>query len=598
MATNINEILNAARDDRVETKIISLEEEPKPLYDIVTRIKLILKRTQYEDIAKLSNYDLFQLYFCFNNDTMSMIHTGQIQYFDASISYEELYGIIEESKDYINTWSFSKTYNALRKVIDAKTQQELINACQQLGLNPYIISYDIKQAFIAMTNLLFYRAEVERIQKSNKTTSLKKKELRDLYNKIMSETISIIVERYDSTKRFYRERKEACEIKLRCIDELIAASDAGELETMDLIEGTWHQYLSTTVLNPLYDHLLDNQYKRHQKVTKKNQELNDQINETQFINYLYQNNIDPSSLDEKTLQEANNSNFDELIIKIEFFKRIGYTLPEILINYLATIFTIEISIINKLNTYLDKHIIKPETIHNNLSIINSINIIDTNYSILKPIIDINSIYYDDKILLLEPTEIKRRISILALYKNFSKNNYMFLLSNIKYLKIYDLMLENNIPLYLLITICKQYNPLLTIKKILICQQLDIPYEKDGILIKEIKRPNSFMCPDENIDDYIDNAVSLYSTENVKSSEVTDIETTDFIKDLDIHHKRKDTYVFGNTTISRPKVLRNLQTVKNKKQRLKEHLFFAMISDSILDEGNIQELKNATMKKTI
>lgn len=598
MATNINEILNAARDDRVETKIISLEEEPKPLYDIVTRIKLILKRTQYEDIAKLSNYDLFQLYFCFNNDTMSMIHTGQIQYFDASISYEELYGIIEESKDYINTWSFSKTYNALRKVIDAKTQQELINACQQLGLNPYIISYDIKQAFIAMTNLLFYRAEVERIQKSNKTTSLKKKELRDLYNKIMSETISIIVERYDSTKRFYRERKEACEIKLRCIDELIAASDAGELETMDLIEGTWHQYLSTTVLNPLYDHLLDNQYKRHQKVTKKNQELNDQINETQFINYLYQNNIDPSSLDEKTLQEANNSNFDELIIKIEFFKRIGYTLPEILINYLATIFTIEISIINKLNTYLDKHIIKPETIHNNLSIINSINIIDTNYSILKPIIDINSIYYDDKILLLEPTEIKRRISILALYKNFSKNNYMFLLSNIKYLKIYDLMLENNIPLYLLITICKQYNPLLTIKKILICQQLDIPYEKDGILIKEIKRPNSFMCPDENIDDYIDNAVSFYSTENVKSSEVTDIETTDFIKDLDIHHKRKDTYVFGNTTISRPKVLRNLQTLKNKKQRLKEHLFFAIISDSILDEGNIQELKNATMKKTI
>ena len=598
MATNINEILNAARDDRVETKIISLEEEPKPLYDIVTRIKLILKRTQYEDIAKLSNYDLFQLYFCFNNDTMSMIHTGQIQYFDASISYEELYGIIEESKDYINTWSFSKTYNALRKVIDAKTQQELINACQQLGLNPYIISYDIKQAFIAMTNLLFYRAEVERIQKSNKTTSLKKKELRDLYNKIMSETISIIVERYDSTKRFYRERKEACEIKLRCIDELIAASDAGELETMDLIEGTWHQYLSTTVLNPLYDHLFDNQYKRHQKVTKKNQELNDQINETQFINYLYQNNIDPSSLDEKTLQEANNSNFDELIIKIEFFKRIGYTLPEILINYLATIFTIEISIINKLNTYLDKHIIKPETIHNNLSIINSINIIDTNYSILKPIIDINSIYYDDKILLLEPTEIKRRISILALYKNFSKNNYMFLLSNIKYLKIYDLMLENNIPLYLLITISKQYNPLLTIKKILICQQLDIPYEKDGILIKEIKRPNSFMCPDENIDDYIDNVVSFYSTENVKSSEVTDIETTDFIKDLDIHHKRKDTYVFGNTTISRPKVLRNLQTVKNKKQRLKEHLFFAMISDSILDEGNIQELKNATMKKTI
>lgn len=598
MTTNINEILNAARDDRVETKLISLEEEPKELYDIVTRIKLMLKRTQYEELANLSNYDLFKLYFCFNNDTMSMIHTGQIQYFDASVSYEELYNIIEESKDYINTWTFSKTYNILRKVIDAKTQQDLINSCQQLGLNPYIVSYDIKQAFIAMTNLLFYKDEIKRIQNSNKTTSLKKKEIRDIYNKIMSETITIILERYESTKRFYRERKDACNIKLKCIDELIESSDNGELENMDLIEGTWHQYLSPTVLNPLYDHLLDNQYKRHQKVTKKNQELNDQINETQFINYLYQNCIDPSSLDENTLQKANTYNFEELITKIEFFKRIGYTLPEILINYIDFIFTIELTTITKLNTYLDKHIIKPETIHNNLSIINSINIIDTNYSILKPIIDINSVYYDDKILLLEPTEIKRRLSILSLYKNFSKNNYMFLLTNIKYLKIYDLMLENNIPLYLLITICKQYNPLLTIKKILICQQLDIPYEKDGILIKEIKRPNSFMCPDESIDDYIENAVQYYSLNHIKTSEITDIESTELVRELDIHHKQKDTYVFGNTIISRPKVLRNLQTIKNKKQNLKEHLFFTMLSDSILDEGNIQELKNYTSKKTI
>lgn len=596
--TNINEILNSARDDRVETKLISLEEEPKDLYDIVTKIKLTLKRTQYEEVAKLSNYELFKLYFCFNNDTMSMIHSGQIQYFDASVSYEELYNIIEESKDYINTWTFSKHYNMIRRVIDAKTQQELINACQQLGLSPYIINYDIKQAFIAMTNLLFYREEVKRINNANKATSLKKKEIKDLYNKIMSETISIIVERHESTKRFYRERKEACQEKLRCIDELIAASDAGQLENMDLIEGTWHQYLSTTVLNPLYDHLLDNQYKRHQKVIQTNQQLNDQINETQFISYLYQNHINPSSLDKDILTKSNEYPFEELLTKIEFFRRIGYTLPEILINHLTNIFNIDLSTIQKLNTYLDKHIIKTDTIKNNLNIINAINTIDTNYSILKPIIDINSIYYDDKVLLLETTEIKRRLSILALYKNFSKNNYMFLLSNIKYIKIYDLMLENNIPLYLFITICKQYNPLLTIKKILICKQLDIPYEKDGILIKEIKNPNAFMCPDEDIDSYIENSTVYYSQDNIKSSEVTDIESTELVKNLDIHYKHRDTYVFGDTTISRPKALRNLQTMKNKKQDLNQNLFFALISGSILDEGNIQELKIATSKKTI
>lgn len=598
MINRINDIINYARDEKVETTIISLEQEPKELYDIVENLKQKIKRTQYEDFSKISNYDLFKLYFCFNNDTMSLIESGQAHYFESPQSYNELYDIIEESKDYIDSWTFQTHYPTIRKAIDSKNQIELINACQELGLNPYITSYDIKQVLIAMTNLLFYKKEIQKIQISNKTTSLKTKEIRELYLKILSETITNIIQRYESTKKFYKERKVNCKKKIQYINELLKTAESGILCNMDLIEGEWHKYLSPSILNPLYDHLLDNQYKRYQTIMETNKLLNDKISETPFINFLYQHEIDPSSMDENVLKQANDFEIEELVMKIEFFQKIGYTLQEILTKYIQMIYSIELTKIKKINTYLDRNIIKKETIKNNVNIINLINTIDINYSILKPIIDINSIYYDDSILILEPIEIKRRLSILSLYNNLSPNNYMFLLSNIRYIKIYDLMLEKNIPLYLFITICKQYDPMLTIKKIIICKQLDIPYEKNGILIKEIRSINSFMCPDEEIDSYIDNSTQFYLTKGIITSEVTDITKIELVKKLDIYHKDNDTYVFGETIISRPKVLRNLQTIKNNKEDINTNLFFAMITSSILDESDLQTLKSVVSQKNI
>lgn len=589
--STISDILTSAHDERVETKILLLEQEPKELYEIIDRIKIILKKNRLEDIAQLSNYDLFKLYFCFNNDSIALIQDGQAQYFDSPASYEELYNIIDESEQLVNNWTFSKEYNLIRRACEAKTQKELIAACQQLGLNPYITGYDIKQVFIALTNLLFYKAEVKRILASKKAPSLMKKEIRDLYNKILKQTIDIVVDRYDSTKKFYRERKEACQIKMQCLEELIAKGDSGELETMDLIEGVWHQYLDPSVLNPLYDLLLDNQYKRHTKVVEGNKQIKDKINETPFINYLYENNISPKSFTESDLKRLNEMNFEELQRKIEFFKRLGFELKDILTMYLEYLFTTDINTIIRLTFYLDKNIVLPNTLKIDLSVLNKLPLIELNYSILKPIIDINDIYYDDKILFLDTKEIKRRISILGLY-NLSKHNYMFLLSNFRYLQIYDLLIENNIPLYLFITICKTTNPLLTIKKIMICKELDIPYENNGILTKEIKRDNSFMCPDENIDEYIEDCANEYMMGTIKNSTVEGIKNSPVVENLDARYRRGDTYVFGSTKISRPKAISKLQTLKNDKKDVEQYLFFALISNSILNEKNIQEIKTS------
>ena len=589
--STISDILTSAHDERVETKILLLEQEPNVLYEIIDRIKIILKKNRLEDMAQLSNYDLFKLYFCFNNDSIALIQDGQAQYFDSPASYEELYNIIDESEQLVNGWTFSKEYNLIRRACEAKTQKDLIAACQQLGLNPYITGYDIKQVFIALTNLLFYKAEVKRILASKKAPSLMKKEIRDLYNKILKQTIDIVVERYDSTKKFYRERKEACQIKMQCLEELIAKGDSGELETMDLIEGVWHQYLDPSVLNPLYDLLLDNQYKRHTKVVEGNKQIKDKINETPFINYLYENNINPKSFTEANLKRLNEMNIEELQRKIDFFKRLGFELKDILTTYLEYLFTTDINTITKLTFYLDKNIVLPNTLKIDLSVLNKLPLIELNYSILKPIIDINDIYYDDKILFLDTKEIKRRISILGLY-NLSKHNYMFLLSNFRYLPIYDLLIENNIPLYLFITICKTTNPLLTIKKIMICKELDIPYENNGILTKEIKRDNSFMCPDENVDEYIEDCTNEYMMGTIKTSTVEGVKNSPTVENLDARYRRGDTYVFGSTRISRPKAISKLQTLKNDKKDIDKYLFFALISNSILNEKNIQEIKSS------
>ena len=87
-------------------------------------------------------------------------------------------------------------------------------------------------------------------------------------------------------------------------------------------------------------------------------------------------------------------------------------------------------------------------------------------------------------------------------------------------------------------------------------------------------------------------------DNIKGSTIADIKDSDVIKLLDTKHRVGDIYRFGNTNISRPKVLRNLQTIKNNNKDINKYLFFSMISDSILNDSNIQEIKNNIQKKTI
>ena len=597
MENYISKIIAAAEKDLKIAKIAGLAKEPTELYEIVSGIERMVKKSEYDKIAELSTFDIFKLYFCFNNDTMALVQVGQIDYFDIAVNYFELYDILEEAQDCINSWTFDNAYPKIRLLLDAQNINDVINACQQLGLPPEMINYDIRQSFISMSNFLYFKKQYAEIKKSNMKPAEQKREIRELYSKVMSGTLTQIIDRNKATRRFYTERKNNCKIKEEHLKDLMAKFESGELENLDMISGDWHVYFDVGVKEPLYEMLLENHLKRHDKVVKKNQSLKAQINETPFIAYLYQNQIDPKSLQEDLLIKANSIPFEELEQKINFFLKLSISLQELLLLNIHYLFNTDLNTINKFNFYLDKGIIKKETIKKDLSILDKLNIINTNYSILKNIIDITSPYYSDSVLLLQTTELKRRLSILGQY-GLSINNYMFLLINFNYINIYDLLIENKIPTYLFIPICKTEDPKLTVKKIMISKELNVPYENNGRLTKEIRAINGFMCPNEDIDDYIEDTVSEYIMGNIQRSTIDSVLKHPLVIQLDTSHRYGETYMFGKTRISRPKVLSKLQTLLNKKQDIDNYLLFCILSESILNDRNIAEIKKATSKKTI
>ena len=107
-----------------------------------------------------------------------------------------------------------------------------------------------------------------------------------------------------------------------------------------------------------------------------------------------------------------------------------------------------------------------------------------------------------------------------------------------------------------------------------------------------------MCPNEDLNEYLDSSVEYYLPEPIKGEHIGDIKSEEKIKNIDDNYRDGDIYMIGDTQISRPKVLRNLQTIKDKNIDYNKYLFQSIISDSILTEKDILEvLEMVSMEKT-
>ena len=183
------------------------------------------------------------------------------------------------------------------------------------------------------------------------------------------------------------------------------------------------------------------------------------------------------------------------------------------------------------------------------------------------------------------------LSVLKEYK-LSTNNYIFLLCNYEYLYLYDLLIEKDIPEDLFISICNTENPLNTIKRILIFIGIGEPYTTiNNILKKDVTSESKFICYDDSLDEYIPNVVEENGLNIVKGTTIQDITDNETVQMLDREYRVENTYIIGGTIISRPKFLRNFESVQGDPS----FLIFSLVSNSILNDKEYYDLTNELRK---
>lgn len=491
--------------------------------------------------------------------------------------------LTSEVESIVNSWTYSDV-DTLDSICNPEKNDldTVIDTIYKLKLNSNFVNYELRPAFRVLCNFLLFKHNIEQ-QKAKRINS---GVLKIAYRNTDIEVLMKIL-REDVDKVCYDERMDLLQKRLATTLEVQEYLNSGKLYTLTEMIDDWHRYLEPNLLAEIYNIIFNNIQIEYNKASETNLQLTYTINRTPLVSYLYTNKINPK--DVHNLKELNEIDYNILIKRIEFFKSLNIPLIEILNNYQEYLLTLKESTINTFTYYINKNILSKETILKDITILNKELTIQTNYEILKPIIDFNNIYYQDTILLLNSRTLRDRISILKEY-NLNQNNLTYLLANYNYLYIYDLLIENKIPTYLFINICKTYNPLLTIKKIIICQEINEPYETERHLLpKEIKDINSFYIPDEEIDNYLN---KRYIPNTKETPSINDITKDPIIMSLDESYRHGDVYIFDKVRISRPKVLKYLQTTK---QDIKDNIYLAIITSSILSEEELLNIQYCLKK---
>ena len=564
---NITELIDISL---IETRELLQELPPEKTYK---EIEELIRNTIIPDKTKLysySNYEIFLTILDYTNyDTVNR-HT--------TIEF------LEEVKDTINNWN-TDNIKDLESIFEPEIDEtKIIEAIYNLGLNSNFTIYELRLAFKFISNFIKFKNKVQELSSGIR---IDPKTLKRAFNYTILGDFARLLEK-DLSDLNYETRKEQINGRIKYTLEVQKYHQDNKLQELNTIPPEWHHYLNPSLLEEIYHIVFKNQKKEYNQVLNINTKLKEEYNKTPLINYLYINKINPKDIPRISI--LNNIEFNFLLKKISFFQQLNYQLIDILINLVDYLLELDEDTINFYNYLINKNILKKETIINNLKILKDRLIVKTNYDILKTIIDFNNPYYKDTILLSDPHNLKDKISILKEYK-ISINNLIFLLCNFKYMNIYDLVIENNIPEYLLIPICNSSNPLLTIKKILISREINEPYETPNhILKKEITQSNNFLCPDNQIDNYLDkNYIS-----DLPYLGINDITENKEVKELDEYYRIDNFYIFNNTKISRPKVLKHLQYFKTKNNRVKEYIYLSIISNSLLsniDLDNINKCLN-------
>lgn len=575
----IGRIRDEATSTLTEAKMIKSERGPVELKKMVDKLLKKAAKADKQELARMSTYEIFTTFvYLLNSD---------------NFSYEETMNYCEETKKTVSAWTFDKDSRRL-DIMDSKTNEDgslndwtAVNTMTELGLTPIFVNYNMKLVYIAMYHFLKLKKDLLSQNDMLKKLSIPQRMqwMKGVYkNNNFSTFVQFAKEVLENNEKDHEFRQDVSSKRIKVTEEVLAAVEDETFDSLCEIPATWHQYLDPRVLEPIYDIIQANLVRKKLSLDKEEQELISKRDRSSLTTYLYDNNLDPYSLPEEKLSTLEST--PDIISKIEFFKYVGIPVNNSLTIHYETLLNITEEQISMLKFLITSNVLSRSTLRDNINAIvsNYQRIID-NYEILKNIIDFNNVFYKDTILLKDIKEIKGILSVLKEYK-LSLNNYIFLLCNYEYLSLYDLLLEQDIEEELFISICKTENPLNTIKRIIIFKNIGEQYATPtNFLKKEVSSESKFMCDDSSLDEYIPNIVEQNGLNIVNGSTISTIVNNDLVKYLDTTYRVDNTYIIGGTIISRPKFLRNFESV----QANPNYLIFSLVSNSILDEKEYYDL---------
>lgn len=581
----LGKISTEAQNTLTEAKMIKAEEGPSNLKKLVEKVTSKAAKADKTELVHMSNYDIFLTFiYVLNSD---------------NFTYSETVGYCEEAKKMINGWTFEKDGKRLNTCIQ-KTNEDgsltdwtCTTTLTELGLTPVFVNYSMKFVYVAMYHFLKLKKDILTQSDHIKKLPLpqRMKWLKDVYkNSTFSNFVVLAKDILADAEKDHAFRQDVSSKRISATEEVLKSIENGTIESIIEIPKHWHQYLDPRVLEPLYEVVQANLISRKIELDKEEQDLLSKRNKSDLTKYLYDNNLDPYSLPEEKLSLLES--IPNIVSKIEFFKYIGIPINDSLTTFYESLINITEEQINTLTFLLSSNVLSKNTLKEKLSlIITNYQQLISNYEILKDIIDFNNIFYNDTILLKDIKEIKAILSILKEYK-LSLNNYIFLLCNYEYIDIYDLMLEQNIPLELFISICKTEEPLNTIKRIIVYRSIGESYvTPNNFLRKEVTSESKFICKDEDLDEYIPNIVEENGLNLLHGSSISTIVDNNIVKELDTEYQNGNTYIIGDTTISRPKFLRNFESAQGNPN----YLIISLISGSILSEKEYYDITNEIHK---
>lgn len=583
----INEL---ARNSLVEAKLIKGEEGPSIIKKYIEQLKKKSASPDKTELCRISNYEIFLPFLILSNDDL--------------LSYEETINYCEESKRAINSWTFAKEGDKILRLMDGLNNDGSLKDLRytqlftELGLTPVFISYNTKAVLLCMYEFLKLKRDL--LNPHEYTKKLPFTHRINAYNNIYKNSnfsgyVQIIIESFNDKMEDHEFRQTASQQRIDATNEVVKKIEDESICSIEEIPIDWHRFLEAHLLEALYDLVLENLANKKRRLDQEQSDLLNKRNKTELTTYLYTHNLNPYSLGEKLNELESTPN---IVSRLEFFKSLDIPINNVLTKYYEYLISITEEQIKYLNFLLSNGILSKTTLRSNINIIGTdYQKIITNYEILKEIIDFKSVFYNDSILLKDIIDIKCILSILKEY-TLTKSNYIFLLCNFEYLSIYDLIIENNIPEPLFISICETENPLNTIKRILIYMNIGESFvTANNFLKKDVTSSTKFICDDEALDDFVPNTIKEQGLNLLSGNSITTITSNPIVTYLDEEYRIDDVYYIGSTSISRAKFLRNFESVAGKP----DYLIIALVSNSILSDSEYYKLitelnENKQLKK--